>query len=568
MTAHIGAEPLCCVANFNIKFSIALADPSLYDCPLIGCSDGFESLTGYAKSEVVGRNCRFLNQDMPMEPQTRQALCSAITTGAEFTGILSNVRKNGERFRNILRLISIAVNGHRYIIGIQGDVTDVDLDLTNASHLDGLQATAEHFFSTDVDAWVQTQAHEFGSRFPTPSAEMIKNSTLEQYKEADKNVMQIAGHTVHSKNTFLHVMNTSIAEDAECNLKKSASDPFLANCSTESASEQFLVNCSSGSSDPTEDSTKTYPSQSDSGERNASTDTSNGSQSSMSSSDAGCQASAELKSAGSASHPDKCKECLFYFFGSKGCVKGSDCRFCHEFHPRKNLRKHRRLLKRLAVVSNIPIPEENVADGTVCPGADPPAFTSGSEDEKIVFSRPPPSIHGDSSASAESSTASPMPMNISAVMSLRYMTHSRELQEDKLTLFAGQEVHVPANVEMDSATQKALQHLLSFSVDPPLQHGLSLDAHSGLISGVAREVQSCKLHMVTVSTAGTGPHGLRLGLVPLCRTPLRIRVVDLKACKASWVRELDGDGEERILVEFRVPSNSDGLRPEQPVSIS
>merc|ERR1712129_151226 len=55
-----------------------------------------------------------------------------------------------------------------------------------------------------------------------------------------------------------------------------------------------------------------------------------------------------LKSLGSAGHPDACgTECIFFFFRS-GCKAGADCRFCHEFHTRKNLKKNRRMLRRLA----------------------------------------------------------------------------------------------------------------------------------------------------------------------------------------------------------------------------
>ena len=28
------------------------------------------------------------------------------------------------------------------------------------------------------------------------------------------------------------------------------------------------------------------------------------------------------------------QECTFYFFSTTGCIKGADCLFCHEFHPR------------------------------------------------------------------------------------------------------------------------------------------------------------------------------------------------------------------------------------------
>ncbi|CAL1130380.1 unnamed protein product [Cladocopium goreaui] len=54
-----------------------------------------------------------------------------------------------------------------------------------------------------------------------------------------------------------------------------------------------------------------------------------------------------MKSKGSAGHPDTCKECTFYFFSTTGCIKGADCLFCHEFHPRKNGKKNRCIMRAL-----------------------------------------------------------------------------------------------------------------------------------------------------------------------------------------------------------------------------
>ena len=40
--------------------NFVLSDPSLPDNPIVYCSEGFCNLTGYQRSEVLGRNCRFL----------------------------------------------------------------------------------------------------------------------------------------------------------------------------------------------------------------------------------------------------------------------------------------------------------------------------------------------------------------------------------------------------------------------------------------------------------------------------------------------------------------------------
>ena len=63
----------------RIQGCYCLGDPNLPDCPIVFASDYFLRLTGYSCSEVVGRNCRFL-QGPGTDPATvarvREALAS------------------------------------------------------------------------------------------------------------------------------------------------------------------------------------------------------------------------------------------------------------------------------------------------------------------------------------------------------------------------------------------------------------------------------------------------------------------------------------------------------------
>jgi len=42
---------------------ITISDPTTEDNPLVYVNDGFVEQTGYSREEVVGRNCRFLQND-------------------------------------------------------------------------------------------------------------------------------------------------------------------------------------------------------------------------------------------------------------------------------------------------------------------------------------------------------------------------------------------------------------------------------------------------------------------------------------------------------------------------
>lgn len=44
----------------RIQQNFVISDPSIPDCPIVFASEGFLEMVGYPRSEVLGRNCRFL----------------------------------------------------------------------------------------------------------------------------------------------------------------------------------------------------------------------------------------------------------------------------------------------------------------------------------------------------------------------------------------------------------------------------------------------------------------------------------------------------------------------------
>ena len=53
------------------KFCVTVANPQSEDSPLIAVSEEFETMTGFSRHEILGVNCRFLNQGVDMNPQER-----------------------------------------------------------------------------------------------------------------------------------------------------------------------------------------------------------------------------------------------------------------------------------------------------------------------------------------------------------------------------------------------------------------------------------------------------------------------------------------------------------------
>lgn len=78
-----------------------LTDPAKADNPIMYASDGFVSVTGYSRTEVVPRNCRFLQGNYTDRSAT-QRLKASIEAKEETVELLLNYKKSGEPFWNLL----------------------------------------------------------------------------------------------------------------------------------------------------------------------------------------------------------------------------------------------------------------------------------------------------------------------------------------------------------------------------------------------------------------------------------------------------------------------------------
>jgi len=137
----------------GLQFSFTLADPNISGCPLIGCSNGFQTLCGYDMEDIVGRNCRFLVDPVPqglVDDKVRtmsRDYCQAVLEGKPYTippelfqpwmpqnrtsddGIFClqmNTRKDGTLFRNMFYLKAMELDDDVYILGLQTEVGDQD----------------------------------------------------------------------------------------------------------------------------------------------------------------------------------------------------------------------------------------------------------------------------------------------------------------------------------------------------------------------------------------------------------------------------------------------------------
>lgn len=103
---------------------ILITDPDRTDNPITYVNEGFVRLTGYAREEILGRNCRFL-QGERTDPEPVGQMRAAIDAGESVTVELLNYRKNGDPFWNRVTIAPLSDGAEvTNFVGIQQDVTD------------------------------------------------------------------------------------------------------------------------------------------------------------------------------------------------------------------------------------------------------------------------------------------------------------------------------------------------------------------------------------------------------------------------------------------------------------
>ena len=103
---------------------IVISDMQMPGNPMLFVNQEFCKITGYAKTEVQGRNCRFL-QGPKTEPQSVAVIQDTLRRGVDCHVKISNYRKSGELFENLLTMRPVHdSNGvYRFCIGVQFEVT-------------------------------------------------------------------------------------------------------------------------------------------------------------------------------------------------------------------------------------------------------------------------------------------------------------------------------------------------------------------------------------------------------------------------------------------------------------
>ncbi len=107
------------------RMAMVITDPRQVDNPIVFANQAFQTLTGYTRDEIVGRNCRFL-QGADTDPVAVRAIREAVASGESVQIDILNYRKDGSTFWNALYLSPVrGEDGDiQFFFASQLDVTD------------------------------------------------------------------------------------------------------------------------------------------------------------------------------------------------------------------------------------------------------------------------------------------------------------------------------------------------------------------------------------------------------------------------------------------------------------
>ncbi len=183
-----GTDPFAAAVRVT-RMAMIVTNPREADNPIVFANDSFCRLTGYAREEVLGRNCRFL-QGPDTDPATVSRIRDAVDAAEPIEIDIRNYHRNGDGFWNRLLIAPIR---------------DIDgtLDYFFASHAD---VTSEY----DDLARRERELAELREQLLRESEERRKAE--ESFRQARKMeaVGQLTGGIAHDFNNMLQAISGSL----------------------------------------------------------------------------------------------------------------------------------------------------------------------------------------------------------------------------------------------------------------------------------------------------------------------------------------------------------------------
>ncbi len=183
-----GTDPFAAAVR-TTRMAMIVTNPREADNPIVFANDAFCRLTGYAREEVLGRNCRFL-QGPDTDPASVDRIREAVATAEPIEIDIRNYCRNGDRFWNRLLIAPIR---------------DIDgtLDYFFASHAD---VTGEY----EDSARREQELAELRERLLQESEERRKVEDAFRQSRKMEAVGQLTGGIAHDFNNMLQAISGSL----------------------------------------------------------------------------------------------------------------------------------------------------------------------------------------------------------------------------------------------------------------------------------------------------------------------------------------------------------------------
>mmetsp|Transcript_47603 Transcript_47603/g.107987 ORF Transcript_47603/g.107987 Transcript_47603/m.107987 type:complete len:178 (-) Transcript_47603:279-812(-) len=117
---HLSFESL-----LSSQRQFTVSDPSLPDNPIVFASPGFLEMTGYQLSDVLGRNCRFL-QGPGTDQRSVNKIREGVSKGEDTSVCLLNYKADGTQFWNHFFVAALRNSEGEIVnyVGVQCEIPD------------------------------------------------------------------------------------------------------------------------------------------------------------------------------------------------------------------------------------------------------------------------------------------------------------------------------------------------------------------------------------------------------------------------------------------------------------
>jgi PAS domain S-box-containing protein len=151
---HIGRDIYFAAVQMS-RMPMCLTDPHQPDNPIVFCNQAFERLTGYARDEIVGRNCRFL-QGEATDPAAVAEVSRSLGAGEDVHLELLNYRRDGTPFWNALFISPVFDTSGRLIYHFASQ-----LDVTRRREAEAVLQQSQRMET--LGSMASSLAHEFNN---------------------------------------------------------------------------------------------------------------------------------------------------------------------------------------------------------------------------------------------------------------------------------------------------------------------------------------------------------------------------------------------------------------------